>query len=87
MNANAYFLLLQPSYWCNRQDSDMYISGETSVPASKFEKPPSNLSVGINIKDLRKVFQTLANKRYELCIVLHMHVTYEHSYHCSSEQG
>ncbi|KAJ9595472.1 hypothetical protein L9F63_013336, partial [Diploptera punctata] len=62
---NISFVL---SYWRNKKDSDVYTTENTSVPTSKYEEPSSNLSVGIKIQDLRKIFQTLAGTNKKVAV-------------------
>ena len=52
-------LVFQPSYWCSHTLSDTSYSNKQENTNTKFEKPPSNLHVGIKIKNLYKIFQSL----------------------------
>jgi len=57
--AKPWYFFVMPSYWCSHTLSDTSYSNKQENNNRKFEDPPSNLHVGIKIKNLYKVFQSL----------------------------
>ncbi|PNF40610.1 ATP-binding cassette sub-family A member 3 [Cryptotermes secundus] len=57
--AKPWYFIFMPSYWRNSKVNNMEVTSDNdTVSSKKFEKPHGNLSVGIKIRNLYKVFQS-----------------------------
>ncbi|KDR09441.1 hypothetical protein L798_00662, partial [Zootermopsis nevadensis] len=67
--AKPWYFVFMPSYWRNGRVNDLIVSPNgVKVSNNKFEKPSSNLSVGIKIKNLRKVFQSFGGLNKKVAV-------------------
>ncbi|VEN45881.1 unnamed protein product [Callosobruchus maculatus] len=55
-----WYFPVTASYWCGRTAKETDISASAPIDSGFFEKEPSNLKVGVQIKNLKKVYGTKA---------------------------
>ncbi|KAJ4448581.1 hypothetical protein ANN_10600 [Periplaneta americana] len=67
--AKPWYFIFMPSYWRSRKvDSLKFSSHDETNSNGKFEKPHDNLSVGIKIENLYKVFKSIGGMNKKVAV-------------------
>ncbi|XP_069681460.1 phospholipid-transporting ATPase ABCA3-like [Periplaneta americana] len=67
--AKPWYFIFMVQYWLNKKVTDTTASSDDNTGHdSKFEAAPSNLTVGIKIENLRKVYQSLGGTNKKVAV-------------------